>query len=147
MTAGGCEMFALVSRVFGSVMIGICLSTFGMVLVTLLLTVKNLPRILSGLQRLLRALLRGSFRLYSAILNPVRVWVFQQSGFDILTPVPRTLATVTLSLVMGVGLLAVFSMPVKGWMAVVLFLHGLFVGLAWEGILRADDFQLGVNLE
>lgn len=140
-------MLALLSRVFGSIIIGLCLSTFVILLMTLFLSIRNLPRILENLQRILRSLLRGSFRLYNAILGPLRVWGFQQIGFDIFHPIARVVCTVILSLMIGAGLLALFSLPILSWELIALAVHGLFVGLAWDGILRSDDFQMGVNLE
>jgi len=140
-------MFALLSRVFGSVIIGLCLSTFMALLMTLFFTIRNLPNILERLQRLMRYLLRGSFQLYNAILSPLQTWVFQQTGFDIFHPFTRILSTIILSLVIGVGLLTLFSQPILDWELITLAVHGLFVGLAWEGILRSNDFQMGVGLE
>lgn len=138
---------ALLSRVFGSVIIGICLSGFVIVLMTLFLGVRNLPSILATLQRLIRSIFRGSYRLYNAILSPVRVWVFQATGYDIFHPVARMVSSLFLSLAIGAGLLAIFSLNISNWVLIVLGVHGLFVGLAWDNILRSDDFQMGVNLE
>jgi hypothetical protein len=52
-----------------------------------------------------------------------------------------------LSLGIGTVLLLLFSLGVPTWILIVLALHGLFIGLAWETILRSEDFQTGVNLE
>jgi len=140
-------MLALLSRVFGSIVIGVCLSGFVIILMTLFLGVRNLPSILATLQRFVRVIFRGSYRLYSAILSPVRVWAFQGTGYDIFHPVVRMLCTGILSLAIGAGLLAIFSLNISTWILILLAIHGLFVGLAWDNILRSDDFQMGVNLE
>ncbi len=146
-TAGGSRMIALLSRVFGSIIIGVCLSGFVILLMTLFLGLRNLPNILSALQRLVRAIFRGSYQLYSFILNPVRIWVFQGIGFDIFQPIARMLCTTCLSLLIGAGIFVLFSWQISNWFLIALGAHGLFVGLAWENILRSDDFQMGVNLE
>ena len=140
-------MIALLSRVFGSVIIGTCLSGFVIVLMTIFLGIRNLPAIVRTLQRMLRSILRGSYRLYSAVLSPVRIWIFRGTGLDIFHPVPRIVSSVILSLGIGFGVLTVFSMEFSNWILIALALHGLFVGLAWENILLSDDFQMGVNLE
>jgi hypothetical protein len=140
-------MLALLSRVFGSVIIGVCLSAFGMLLALLFLFIRNLPKILQTLQRGLRGLLRASFRLYNAIMSPLRIWVYQKTGVDIHAPLIRTFITILLSLAIGVGVLIIFSLSIRPWILILLGVHGLFVGLAWESILYSDKFQLGVNLE
>jgi len=140
-------MLALLSRVFGSVIIGVCLSGFVIILMTLFLGVRNLPGILAALRRFIQAIFRGSFRLYNAILSPVRVWVFQGTGYDIFHPLVRMVCTTVLSIGIGAGLLAIFTLNISTWVLIVLAIHGFFVGLAWENILRSEDFQMGVNLE
>lgn len=140
-------MIALLSRIFGSIIIGVCLSGFVIVLMTLFLGTRNLPAIVRTLQRVLRSMLRGSYRLYNTALSPVRVWFFRGTGLDIFHPVPRVVSSVILSLGIGIGLLAVFSMELSTWILIALALHGFFIGLAWENILLSDDFQMGVNLE
>lgn len=137
----------MLARIFGSIIIGVCLSGFVIVLMTIFLSLRNLPQILGSLRQLVRGAFRGSYRLYNAFLSPIRSWVYQHTGIDIFHPIARITCTVVLSLLIGTGLLALFSIHIQTWMLIVLILHGLFVGLAWEGILRSDDFQMGVNLE
>jgi hypothetical protein len=117
------------------------------VLMSLFLSLRNLPAILATIRQLVRGVFRASYRLYSAFLAPIRVWVYQHTGYDIFHPVLRTACTVILSLGIGTVLLLLFSLGVPTWILIVLALHGLFVGLAWETILRSEDFQTGVNLE
>jgi len=140
-------MFALLSRIIGSILIGVCLSGFVIVLMTLFLGIRNLPGILGTLRRFVRAIFRSSYRLYNATLSPVRAWFFREFGFDIFHPVIRIACSIILSLAIGTILLLLFSQGIPVWILILLALHGLFVGLAWENILRSDDFQMGVNLE
>lgn len=140
-------MFALLSRVFGSILIGLCLSTFTLLLMTLFISIRNLPTIIENIQRLLRSFLRGSFRMYNAFFSPIRLRLFQDTGFDLYHPVPRVICSIAFSLLIGAGLLIIFSQPILNWELIILAIHGLVVGLAWEGVLRSEDFQMGVNLE
>ena len=140
-------MFTFFSRVFGNILVGVCLSMFGLIALNLLLMLRGAPRALSGLWKLLRQLLRFSFMLYAAIYSHIQPWLYHQSGINLSQPVPRTLAAVTLSMGIPCVTLLLFGYSVKGWMVVVLLLHGLFVGLAWDHILTPDDFQLGSRFE
>lgn len=136
-------MFPLLTRFFGM----LCLFGVVVVLTVLFLGLRNLPAILTNVRRLIRWVLRGSYRLYSAFLAPIRTRVYEQTGFDIFQPVIRTTCTVILSLGIGIILLLLFFQGVPTWILILLALHGIFVGLAWETILRSEDFQTGVNLE
>jgi hypothetical protein len=140
-------MWALLSRIFGSIIIGLFLTSFTILLMTLFLSFRNLPKILTNFRQILRSLLRGSYRIYNSILSPLRIWVFPRTGIDIFSPLVRALCTTTLSLLIGLGSLTIFSQPILTWEVIILALHGLFIGLAWDGIMRSDDFQMGVNLE
>ena len=136
-------MFMLLSRIFGA----LCLFGVVIVLTLLFLSLRNLPAILANGRQLMRWVLRGSYRLYSAFLAPLRTWLYEQTDFDIFQPIVRTVCTVILSLGFGILLLVLFSQGVPTWILILLALHGLFVGLAWETILRSEEFQTGVNLE
>ena len=137
----------MLTRIFGSILIGLCLSSFGILLMTLFLGLRNLPQILGALRRFVRWAFRGSYRLYSAFLSPIRSWVYHHTGYDIYHPLLRVACSICISLVIGFVLLVLFSIQISPWLLIVLALHGLFAGLAWESILRSDDFQMGVNLE
>lgn len=140
-------MFAFFSRILGTIVIGVCLSSFGMILMSLLLSLRNLPRLLASLQNGLRRFLRLSFEVYALLIKRVRIWVLYYTGLDLLTPFPRCATTIALSLLIGWGISFVLGFALAGWMLVLLVLHGLFVGLAWEQITTPDDFQLGARVE
>ena len=139
-------MLTLLARLFGNLIFGLCLSFFGIFFMTLLLTVKNLPRLLTSLRDLLRSLLRFSFACYAALLGWVRGPIHQVTGIDLLRPVPRAIATTLLSVSIGWAGLSLLSLPLAGWLGVTFALHGLFVGLAWDQITTPDDFQMGDKL-
>lgn len=140
-------MFALFSRIISSILVGICLSSFGIILMSIVLQLRHLPRMLSGLRNGLRSLLRFSFEIYSALLTRVRVWALYYTGIDLLMPIPRTLTTIALSVLIGWGGASLIGLVLSGWMVGLLSLHGLFIGLAWEQITTPDDFQLGGRVE
>ena len=140
-------MFIFFSRILGNILVGICLSSFGIILMSLLLQLRNLPRMMSGLQNSVRRLLRFSFEIYSALLKKIRIWVLYYTGIDLLMPIPRTMTTIALSLLIGWGGMSLIGLALADWMIVLLSLHGLFVGLAWEQITTPDDFQLGGRAE
>jgi hypothetical protein len=140
-------MFVFFSRIISSILVGVCLSSFGIILMSLLLQLRNLPRMLSGLKSSLRSLLRFSFEIYAALLTRIRVWVLYYTGIDLLMPIPRTMTTISLSLLIGWGGMSLIGLALTGWMVALLSLHGLFIGLAWEQITTPDDFQLGGRAE
>ena len=140
-------MFGFFSRIMSTVLIGICLSSFGMILMSLLLSLRHLPRLLASIQNGLRRFLRFSFEVYAALLNRTRIWILYYTGWDVFQTIPRTVATILLSLVMGWGGLSILRIHPLNWMWILFTLHGLFIGLAWEQITTPDDFQLGGRAE
>jgi len=140
-------MFSFFSRILGNIVVGVCLSSFGMILMSVLLSLRNFPRLLAKLQNSLRRFLRFSFDVYAAILNRARIWTLDYTGWDVFQTIPRTVATTILSLVMGWGGLSILGIHPLNWMWILFTLHGLFIGLAWEQITTPDDFQLGDRAE
>ena len=135
------------AAVVDPILVGVCLSSFGIILMSLLLQLRNLPRMMSGLRDSLRSLLRFSFEIYSALLTRIRVWVLYYTSIDLLMPIPRTMTTIALSLLIGWGCMSLIGLALADWMIALLSLHGLFIGLAWEQITIPDDFQLGGRVE
>ena len=140
-------MFTFFSTIFSKVLVGVCLSAFSITFIILLLMVRNLPGSLRNGRGLLRRFIRMSYELYASLIGWVRVQAIQSIGVDLLRPFPRTLATTSLSFVIGRGTLFLLGISPKTWHIIVIILHGLFVGLAWEKIANPDDFQLGGKRE
>ena len=140
-------MFAFFSSIFSKVLVGICLSAFSLVFISLLLTMRNLPGSLRNGRGLLRRFMRFSYELYASLIGWARVQVIQLTGVDLLRPFPRTLATTFLSFWIGRGTLFLLGISPRTWHVVLIILHGLFIGLAWEKIANPDDFQLGGKRE
>ena len=140
-------MFGFFSKILGNIVTGVCLSVIGMIALNLVMMLRGAPRAVSGLWGLVRQVLRISFMLYAALFSRIGNWLYHQTGIDLSQPVPRTIAAGVLSVGVPSTALLLFGYSVKDWMLIVLLLHGLFVGLAWEHILTPDDFQLGSRIE
>ena len=140
-------MFTFFSTIFSKVLVGVCLSAFSITFIILLLMVRNLPGSLRNGRGLLRRFIRVSYELYASLIGWARVWALQLIGIDLLRPFPRTLSTIFLSYGIGRGTLFLLGVSPKTWHVVVILLHGLFVGLAWEKIANPEDFQLGGKQE
>lgn len=137
----------IISRIFSALALGCCSSILPALFMLFFLVVKNLPNIISGFVKLIRLILRESYRLYRFVLSPLQNRIIQITGFDIFAEVPRSIISTILSEVIGICILKLISQPVLAWELIVLGLHGLLVGFLWDGILRSHDFQLGVGLE
>jgi len=140
-------MFAFFSSIFSKIIVGICLSTFSMVFIGLLLMVRKLPSSLRNGRGMLRRFMRFSYELYASLIGWARIWVVQLFGIDLLRPLPRTLTTTLLSLGIGWSTLYLLGVSPKIWLVAVFILHGIFVGWAWEQIANPEDFQLGGRWE
>jgi hypothetical protein len=127
--------------ILGNLCSSICLSVVSLLLFRFLL---------SGRARKsswLRRFLRGSYFLYASLLSWLRPFLGQALAIDLLAPVPRTLASVALSVGIGLVVLMILGLRMPIWLALLLLAHGLFVGLSWRAIAAPDDFQLGTRLE
>ena len=70
----------------------------------------------------------------------------REFGIDLLEGYPRILSSIALSVMIGYGLLSLIHIRLRLWMAVVLIVHGLFIGREWEGILMPKDFNMGARI-
>jgi hypothetical protein len=98
-------------------------------------------------ESLLRRLLRFSYNLYSSLLNWVNPYVLGSFGIDLLEGYPRIVSSIALSVMIGYGLLSLIHIRLRLWMAVVLVVHGLFIGREWDGINAPKDFQMGARID
>ena len=94
-----------------------------------------------------RRLLRFSYHLYAGILNWINPYFKACFEVDLLEGFPRILAAIALSLGSGYGLLSLLHLRCRLWMAMLLLMHGWFVGKQWERIEAPRDFQMGVRLD
>jgi Cu/Ag efflux pump CusA len=68
-------------------------------------------------------------------------------GVDILKGFARIMSTILLSLGIGFLILRLFHMPVNGLSVGICILHGLIVGLVWDGISSLENLNIGDHLE
>ncbi len=95
---------------------------------------------------LLRRLLRFSYNLYSSLLNWINPYIKGTFGIDLLEGYPRILSSIALSVMIGYGILSLVHFHLRLWMAVVLIVHGLFIGREWDEIITPKDFQMGARI-
>jgi len=95
---------------------------------------------------LLRRILRFSYNLYSSLLNWINPYIKGTFGINLLEGYPRILSSIALSIMIGYGLLSLIHVRLRLWMAVVLIVHGLFIGKEWGGILMPKDFNMGARI-
>ena len=98
-------------------------------------------------ESLLRRLLRFSYNLYSSLLNWINPYIMGSFGTDLLEGYPRIVSSIALSVMIGYGLLSLIHIRLRLWMAVVLIVHGLFIGREWDGINAPKDFQMGARID
>ena len=109
-----------------------------------LLIIKLFSRRREGL---LRRLLRFSYNIYSSLLNWVNPYIMGSFEIDLLEGYPRIICSIALSVMIGYGLLSLVHIRLRLWMAVVLVVHGLFIGKEWDGINAPKDFNMGVRID
>lgn len=96
---------------------------------------------------LLRRVLRFSYNLYSSLLNWINPYIMGSFEIDLLEGYPRIICSIALSVMIGYGILSLVHIRLRLWMAVVLIVHGLFIGREWDGINAPKDFNMGVRID
>ena len=129
----------MITRLFGSLALGMSISICGGALIGLVGLLSNLPRILAGLGAITRSVLKASYQLYAWVIGSFQRWL----PLDLLAPRPRTAASVFLSLGLGWGFPTIIGWQVAWWWLLICGLHGLIVGIAWEKMAIPSTFQLG----
>jgi hypothetical protein len=128
-------------------LVGICLASMSLAFFSIAALLRLLPHFLSLIQRALRVFLILSFRFYHLVLTCIAPTIQQLLNVDILVGSARIVASLLLSLVLGLLFILVTGWIVTGWSIVLFLLHGLFVGLAWDEIGNPAGLQLGVKIE
>ena len=140
-------MVNLLVGLSNQLLLGACCFSIILVFLSLAALLRLLPVLLNAIRLGLRAILILSYRLYALVLTRVAPRVEEQLGIDILTGIPRLVATVLLSLVLGLSFVALSHLPLTGWIWVLLVFHGLAVGLAWDEIAQPGGLQLGGRVQ
>lgn len=135
-------MFAFIARLFGTLIGGVYLSVFSMVLFGLMVRRPGHRR--GGF---FRRFLRGSYMLYSSLFNWIRPTIMEITTLDLLENIPRILLSIVLSFGIGWGILQMLDWQMETWFAIALISHGLIVGWSWDQIVIPQNFQMGDRLE
>jgi len=134
-------------RVLGNFLLGGFLLGMNILMMGFFGLLRNLPVILNLGLRFLNWFVRLSYRLYSAILNFIRPFAYQNFNFDILNLVPRIAASIILSLILFLLLFSMTDWHISTIAIGLAALHGLFVGIAWDGIGKPSGLHLGENIQ
>ena len=131
----------------GRILFGLCSVSLTIMMVVVMLTIHNLPKLMRLLLAVLRQVFYLSYLIYRWILERLQVFLTsQQINLYLLSNPARSIACGLLSLF---GLLIydlVRSKPlifiaVTGWLS-----HGLLVGYLWQGFFEPDGLEMGEPL-
>jgi hypothetical protein len=140
-------MFGLVSRLFERVLVGVCLSSLGLLFFSIAALLRLLPGFLRLASRGLRVGLVLSFRFYRLLLARVAPTIERRLKINVLIDPSRVVASALLSIVMGSLLMFVIGLPVTVWSVGLCLLHGLAVGLAWDEVEAPEGLRLGARIQ
>lgn len=115
------------------------------ILILPILVIKLFSRRKEGI--MLRRLLRFSYNLYSSLLNWINPYIMGIFEIDLLEGYPRIISSIAFSVMIGYGILSLVHIRLRLWMAVVLVVHGLFIGKEWQGILTPKEFKMGMRID
>ena len=124
-----------------------CLFTLNMVILVLAGLLRMLPSFLRLLRQGIRVILLLSTRLYNLILGRAAPALDQHLGINVLNGLARIICTILLSLVIGLLFCFLIHIPINGLAIGVCILHGLVVGLVWDGISNRENLNLGDDAE
>jgi hypothetical protein len=139
-------MTGIIARLLANLLVGACLFAPAVFFFSLAALLGLLPVFARFLRICLRALLILSYRLYLIILTLVAPLVERWVGVDPLLGWPRLVATLTLSLIIGMVVLALTPLTATAISLGLIVVHGLAVGLAWDEIAAPGGLQLGARL-
>ena len=128
------------------ILIGACFSAPVLFFLSLAALLRFLPSLLALGARGLRGFFILSVRFYHLLLVRVAPFLHRRLGIDVLNGFTRLLATLLLSLVLGLSMLVLASFPVNEWSVGLLIIHGLLVGLIWDEIEEPRGLKLGVKI-
>lgn len=135
-------MFGFVARVFGTIISSLCISAISVLFFGLFSNRRTNTR-----GSILRRFLRASYYLYANLFRWACPHIEQIMDINLLSPIPRTLASGSLSFGIGWGVLFLLDWPMGTWLAILFLVHGLFVGWSWERIVIPQAFQMGARFE
>ena len=140
-------MFGLLSRVLGYILVGVCLTALSFAFFSIAALIRLLPRMLHLAHRGLRAFLLLSFRLYRLLLTRLAPFAHRYLKVNVLAGYSRVVASVVLSLMLGLLFLCATRLTVNGWGVGLSLLHGLSVGFLWDEIEAPRVLRLGLRMQ
>jgi len=131
----------------GNLLTAGCLFSLNMVILVLAGLLRMLPSFMKFARQVIRLIMILSTRFYNLILARAAPMLDHNFGINILKGFARIIATVLLSLGIGLLILCLFHLPINGLTLGICFLHGFIVGLVWDGISSIENLNLGDHLE
>jgi hypothetical protein len=136
-----------VFRVLGNILLGGFLSIMSILMLGFFGLLRNLPMILNLILRFLNWFVRLTYRFYLTILNYIRPFIGEYLNIDILTIIPRVVASVVLSLFLFLLFYWIADIRLSIFSIGLAVFHGLFVGYVWDGIIKANGLHIGENIQ
>jgi hypothetical protein len=124
-----------------------CFFSLNMVILVLAGLLRMLPSFLRSLRGVIRFIMILSTRFYNLLMSRAAPMLNQHLGVDILKGFARIITTILLSLGIGLVILSLFHLPINSLTVGICILHGIVVGLAWDGISSRGNLNLGDHLE
>ena len=140
-------MIVLILNVLGNLLIGAVLFSVILFFFSLAALMGMFPHFLRSMRWILRGVLILSYRLYRMTLLQLRPLIHCYLGFDLMNGYARVIMCIALSLIPGIIFLILLAPPIDFVLLCLSFMHGLFVGLAWEDIENPGGIRLGVETQ
>ena len=131
----------------GNLLTASCLFSLNMFILVFAGLLRMLPSFLKFLRNAIRIILNLSIRFYNLILNRAAPMMGQHLGINILKGFARIISSILISLVIGLFIVALLHLPINALTVGICILHGLVVGLAWDGISSLGNLNLGDHIE
>lgn len=140
-------MIGIISRLFGNLIIASCIFSLILFMLSMAIVLRLLPKLFPLIRKGLGGFFILSYRLYAMILARLAPYIFHHLGSDILTGLPRVIACILISMILGLTLFWITNLVASTWIMILMCLHGLIIGLAWDEIAIPGGFQMGARIE
>ena len=138
-------MIGFLLNFLGRALMGALFFGLTFLLINFMAVVRLLPLLLVGVRRIMRNVVILSYRFYRMTFIRLQPMIQNQLGIDVLNGPARLILCILFSLVLGSLALFFINLSAWFWIMGISFLHGLFVGLAWDDIENPGGVQLGVE--
>lgn len=124
-----------------------CLFSLNMFILVLAGLLRMLPSFLRFTRHAISIIMNYSIRFYNLILDRAAPLLGQHLGVNILKGIARIISTILLSLIFGLFFFLLVHIPINGFTVGICILHGLIIGLTWDGIASLGNLNLGEHIE